>query len=150
MFAPLRRTSFWPPSMVYISVITTHMYYKLQSFICRTSVVSFHVLHLHLSFWLVGSPHACTPAFMYLNLIWSTSVVSKLSCCLKNNHPCLIWKLMTIMRSRLKNKRGHFPTRTAVPWIWKPLCYQWAMLTLLDIHVQFTSHLLHKAPMVYA
>ena len=30
--ALLRRTSFWPPSMVYISVIITHTYYKLQSF----------------------------------------------------------------------------------------------------------------------
>ena len=34
---------------------------------------SFHALNLHLSFWLVGSLHACTSVNLSLNLIFSTS-----------------------------------------------------------------------------
>ena len=39
---------FWPPSMVYISVIILHKL-KITIFHCWTSVGSFYVLHLHLS-----------------------------------------------------------------------------------------------------
>ena len=43
-----------------------HTYYKLQSFTCWTSVGSFHVLHLCLSFWLVGSLHGWMYVFLTL------------------------------------------------------------------------------------
>ena len=63
MLALLRRISFRPPSMVYISVIILQI---TIFFTCWTSVGSFHVLHLHLSFWLVGTRHAYTSVSMYL------------------------------------------------------------------------------------
>ena len=56
-------TSPWLLSMVYISVIILQI---TIFFTCWTSVGSFHVLHLHLSFWLVGTRHAYTSVSMYL------------------------------------------------------------------------------------
>ena len=41
MLALLIRASFWPPSMVYILVIITHIHYKLHLFMIWTSVDSF-------------------------------------------------------------------------------------------------------------
>ena len=63
--------------------------YKLQFFTCWTSVGSFHVLHLNLSFWLVSSPHhVCTSASMLVQLVlamfsWGTT-------------PWIIWLLYKI------------------------------------------------------
>ena len=45
-----------------------YTYYKLQSFTCLTSVGIFHVLHLHLSFWLVGTLRTCTSVPMCLSV----------------------------------------------------------------------------------
>ena len=42
-----------------------YTYDKLQSFKCWTSVGNFHVLHLHLSFWHVGTLPACTSVSMW-------------------------------------------------------------------------------------
>ena len=53
MLALLRRTSFWPPTKVYIWVII-YTYYKLQPFTCWTSVGSFHELHLHIYLFCCG------------------------------------------------------------------------------------------------
>ena len=53
--ALLRRASFWPPYMVYISVINTQ---TLQiTFLHDIDLLwaAFYVLHQHLSFWLVGT-----------------------------------------------------------------------------------------------
>ena len=72
MLVLLRRTSFWPPPMVYISVIITHIT-NYNFFNCWTSVGSFHVLHQHLSFWIVGTLHTCTSVSMCLYI--STFVV---------------------------------------------------------------------------
>ncbi len=66
--------------MAYISVIITHIFSQI-TFLSwsRPSVGSFHVLHLHLSFWLVGtySCSCCTSVVfcVVLNLIWFISVI---------------------------------------------------------------------------
>ena len=55
MLVLLRRTSFWPPFMVYISV---QMLYMLQISIWASEGSFFHVLHHSCPLWLVGSPMA--------------------------------------------------------------------------------------------
>ncbi len=74
MLALPRRASFWPLSMAYISVIITHVTnYNFSWY--RPSVGGFHVLHQHLSFWLVGTyiHSCCTSVCVVLNLIYSIS-----------------------------------------------------------------------------
>ena len=75
MLALLRRT-FWPPSMVYISIIITHYIMNYISSWYGPLWAVFHVLHKHLSFRLVGTPHGCWTSVTYviLNLIHSINV----------------------------------------------------------------------------
>ena len=63
MLVLLRRTSFYPPSKVYISVI--YMVFNLLIF-CKASGGSFHVLHqsCHLNLWTLLRP--LSPCFHYV------------------------------------------------------------------------------------
>ena len=64
MLALLRRTSFLTTFYgLYFSHHCTHIT-NYNLFTCWTSVGSFHVLHLHLPFWLVGTLHACASVSM--------------------------------------------------------------------------------------
>ena len=53
--ALLRRASFWPPSLVYISVMNTQTLHITFLHDVDLLWAAFHVLHQHLSFWLVGT-----------------------------------------------------------------------------------------------
>ena len=61
MLVLLRRTSFWPPSMVYISINVAHIFLQI-TFQLWAYEGSFHVLHQLLCpfFWhVVGTPLCC-------------------------------------------------------------------------------------------
>ena len=58
---PFKRTSFWPPSVVYISVIRTH--YKLQSFTLFMFICKFYFIIYLASF---TSPTDLSPESWYL------------------------------------------------------------------------------------
>ena len=76
MLAFLKRASFCPPPMVYISVIITHIHtYYIFSSWYRPLCAAFRVLYQHLSFRLVGTPHllftfCCSISRRALGLFW--------------------------------------------------------------------------------
>ena len=73
--ALLGKTYFWPPFMVYISVLICMLYYKITILHAWTSVGSFCILHQHLSFRLVGT----FPLTLYGLKHWLTHRLAQLS-----------------------------------------------------------------------
>ncbi len=159
MLALLRRASFW--TTFYGLYFNHHLHTYLQiTFLSwsRPSVGSFHVLHLHLSFRLVGtySCSCCTSVVLcvVLNLICSISVifqyanlVEEPSSLLFSLHhsslTCCVWTV-AIRVSGVDHLIGLLLRTTSCCWMPPWLLYLATPLVLVAVHLNI-FHLLSEA-----
>ena len=83
LFPLVRRHLFWPLSMVYISVIITHILH-ITNHAGPSVWVAIHALHSgHFFSWDMGTPHDAILVFLWLwvsyILVWQSSIL--LPCC---------------------------------------------------------------------
>ena len=79
----MRRHLFWPPSMIYISVIITHILH-ITNHAGPSVWAAIHVLHSgHFFSWDMGTPHDAILVFLWLwvsyFLVWQSSILPP--CC---------------------------------------------------------------------
>ncbi len=151
--------------MAYISVIN-YTCYKLQFFSCyRSSVGSFHVLHQHLSFWLVGT-YSCCCSSVFLCGLESHMVhfhwYPVLFILVKSHHPscfslhlssltCCVWNVV-IRGSGVDHLIGILPRTTSCWWMPPWRLFLPPPLVLVSAHFEdllftFWSH--HTLPVQY-